>query len=356
MVLTPGPLVLHVVPVADLAGVARHVLDLVDVGVRGHRLVVLCPPGPLAERLRAAGAAVTTAPVGPEHGLREAVAAVRHTVRALRPAVVHTHLAWADAVAGVATVGSGAALVSTEHGIAGDDLVYHGTAWRSRVRAALHTARLRRVDAVVAVSEATERTMRAKWHPPASTLVRVVRNGVDRPDEPAVRTPGLHVASVARLAPEKRLDALLRAFALVHRDRPEARLTLAGAGPLEADLRAQARGLGLDGAVTLPGHVDAPDLLDRADVLVQLSVWENCSYSLLDALTHGCGVLASPVGGNPEILPPGALVAPDDPAGVAAAVVRQGLDPATRPRLAPGWPTRADMADALTEVYAEVLR
>ncbi len=126
MVLTGAdapPTALWVVPVADVAGVGRHVLDVVEVGVPGYRLVVLLPPGPLAERLRSVGAAVVTAPVGPEHGIRESVAGVRHTVGALRPVVTHSHLSWADVITAVATVGSPTALATTEHGIAVDDHV-----------------------------------------------------------------------------------------------------------------------------------------------------------------------------------------------------------------------------------------
>ena len=356
MVLSPPPTALWVVPVADLGGVARHVLDVVTTGVPGWRLVVLCPPGPLAVRLRALGAAVSTAPVGPEHGVAESVRAVRHAVRALRPAVVHSHLSWADVVAAAATAGAPASLVTTEHGIADDDLVYHGSRWRSRAKALLHTARLRRADAVVAVSDATARAVRAKWHPSARTPLRVLPNGVDPlPARPA-RGPGLHLCSLARLAPEKRLDALLEAFAVLHRDHPEARLTLAGTGPEEDALRARVRRLGLTDVVTLPGHVDPGRLLREADVLVQLSVWENCSYSLLDALVHGLGVVATPVGGNPELLPPACLVPADDPVAVAAEAVRQGLDPTARPDLPDGWPSRADVAERLAEVYADVTR
>ena len=115
--------------------------------------------------------------------------------------------------------------------------------------------------------------------------------------------------SIARLAPEKRVDHLLRSFAVLHEDHPDARLTVAGTGPEEEALRDLALdlglGLGLGATVELAGHVAPGPLLDRADVLVQLSVWENCSYSLLDALVHGVGAVATPVGGNPEILPQG---------------------------------------------------
>lgn len=339
---------------SDLAGVARHVLDATAVGVPGYRVAVLCPPGPLADRLRALGADVTTGPVGPGDGVRAALTATRRAVRALRPAVVHSHLSWADVVAAAATVGSGAALVSTEHGIADDDLVYHGTAWRSRVKAALHTTRLRRADALIAVSDATARSVRRRWHPGRTTTVHVVRNGVDPLPGREPRPPGLHVCSIARFAPEKRLDHLVRAFATVADRHPEARLTLAGTGPGEGAVRRLVDDLGLADVTDLPGHVDAAALLGRADVLVQLSVWENCSYSLLDALVHGAGVVATPVGGNPEILPAASLAAHDDPGAVAAAVVRQGLDPSTRPGLPAGWPTRTAMCEGIASVYDAV--
>ncbi len=348
------PLALWVLPVSDLGGVARHVLDVTEVGVPGYRVAVLCPPGPLADRLRAAGAEVTTGPVGPEHGVRSALTATRSAVRALRPAVVHSHLSWADVVTAAATVGSGTALVSTEHGIADDDLVYHGTAWRSRVKAALHTVRLRRADAVIAVSDATARSVRARWHPGRSTTVHVVRNGVDPLPRDEPRGPGLHVCSIARFAPEKRLDALVRAFASLAATHSDARLTLAGTGREEPSVRRLVNELGLADATDLPGHVDPGDLLARADVLVQLSVWENCSYSLLDALVHGVGVVATPVGGNPEILPSAALVPHDEPAAVADAVARQGLEPSTRPALPAGWPTRAAMCADIAAVYDAV--
>lgn len=354
MVLSP-PTALWVVPVSDLAGVARHVRDVTAVGVPGYRVVVLCPPGPLADALREDGAAVTTGPVSPSDGARASVAAVRHALDALRPAIVHSHLSWADAVVAAATVGRDPAVVTTEHGIAADDLVYHGTRWRARVKALAHTARLRRADAVITVAEATTRAVREKWHPSSSTPVVLVRNGVDRPPAPPRQRPGLRVCSVARLAPEKRIDHLLRAFALLRADHPAATLTLAGEGPEAVALRDLATDLGVEEAVAFVGHADSQHVLSTHDVLVQLSVWENCSYSILDALAHGVGVVATPVGGNPEVLPPAALRHHDDHRGIATEVARQGADPSTRPTLPPGWPDRAAMCRAVSDVYARVV-
>lgn len=371
---------LWVVPVGEFGGVARHVLDAFSAAAQGSmpgwRLVLLAPPGPLVDRVRAAGGAVVDGPFGVGAGLRPSLATLRHTVSALQPAVVHSHLSWADIACAMAFPRAfsrgGVRLVSTEHGIAADDLVYHGTPWRAMLMGDVHRMRVARADALIAVSEATRAAMLRKWRP--RVPVRVIRNGIDRaeapgstadpyavdsPSSPApARGPGLRIASIARLAPEKRIDRLIEAFALVHREHPEATLTIAGEGPLEGALRAQVTRLGLDAAVSFPGHVDAGELLRHTDVVAQLSVWENCSYTLLDALVAGTGVVATAVGGNPEILSPAALVAPEapeqDPAAVAAALISQGTTLGQRPTLDPTWPTVAQMCAAVADVYADL--
>jgi glycogen(starch) synthase len=109
--------------------------------------------------------------------------------------------------------------------------------------------------------------------------------------------------------------------------------------------------LGLGDAVSLPGFVDPEPAMAEHDVLAMLSVWENCSYALLDAASRGMGVVASDVGGNPEILPPASLADTDDPTAVAAALARQGLDLSARPSLRE-WPTIADMCTGITATYA----
>jgi glycogen synthase len=374
MVLT-APTALWVVPVSDLAGVARHVLDVARVGVPGWRLVFLTPPGDLPDQLREIGVEVVEGPFGPDHGLRASVATLRDVVRREQPAVVHSHLSYADIVAALA-VGRGPRLVTTEHGIARDDVVYHRSNAKARVMATAHTARLRRFHAAIAVSEATADAMVEKWHPRVRPVV--IPNGVDvvvsrlaplapQPpnEEPLAPQPpngdplapqpstdgGLRVLSLARLSPEKRLPALVDGFAELHRAHPEARLTLAGTGPEKTALASQVALLGLTEAVSMPGFVDPEQAMAEHDVLAMLSVWENCSYALLDAAGRGMGVVASNVGGNPEILPATSLVTAEDTTAVAAALAAQGLDEAARPGLS-DWPSVADMCARIAETYA----
>ena len=92
------------------------------------------------------------------------------------------------------------------------------------------------------------------------------------------------------------------------------------------------------------------------DVLVQLSAWENASYSVLDAVAHGLGVVATPVGGNPEILPAHCMAEAEDVARVADLMREQAFDVEKRPELPPHWPSVSDMAAQIAAVYERVLR
>lgn len=327
------PIALWVVPVPDLGGVARHVLDVARTGLPGWRLVVLCPEGLLAERLRALGIPVIAAPFGPDKGFAVSVATLRANIKRLRPDVVHSHLAYADVVAAAAVIGLKTRLVTTEHGIAGDDAVYHGSKWKSRIKAVMHRVRLRQADTVIAVSEATRDAMLTKWKP--RKQVTVIPNGVN--DEEIRRcvdeiryelatSSGLRILSLSRLAPEKGLATLLRAFALILKQHTGARLTVAGEGPERSYLEELAAALGIGEAVDFPGFVDPLAAMAGADVLVQLSVWENCSYTLLDAVAAGVGVVATDVGGNSEILHHEALVGENTPEAVARSILAQAVN------------------------------
>lgn len=348
----PGPLpvALWVIPVSGLGGVARHVLDAASAGIPGYQLVVLTPEGPLAEELRRRGTRVAVGRFGPEAGTLASIRALRTAAGLLRPTVVHSHLAYADVIVAATPLPADTARVTTEHGIAGNDQVYHRTASKSKVMARVHSIRLRRFDAVVAVAEATKQAMLEKWAP--RQPVQVIYNGVDPVGMSPKRRGGgpLRILTLARLAPEKRIPQLLRAFKLALAARPDAKLTVAGVGDLDHELKALAVELGVSHAVDFPGFIEPEAAMREANVLAQLSVWENCSYSLLDAANHGLRVVASSVGGNPEVVEARGLVDADDIESVAAAL----LDDHTPASLG-NWPSVRDMTTALARVYEDAV-
>lgn len=341
---------LWVVSVAEMAGVGRHVLDVAATGIPGWDLAFLVPPGPLAEQLRALDQPVMSDGFGQGAGVMNSVRALRRAAAATRPDVIHSHLAWADLL--VAALPTTAVRVSTEHGIAGQRLLYQPTAVHATLKETLHKARLRRTAALIAVSKATEATVRKRWGPPRTGLTSVIPNGVNRLGGASQRTErGLRFGYLGRLAPEKNIPVMLEAFELVHRDHPAATLEIAGFGTTEDAVRADVRQRPFRRAVRLSGEIPPHDFFSRVDVVVQLSEWENCSYTLLDALAWGKGIVATAVGGNPELLPAHCLVRGGDQKAAAACMCLQANTPGQTPRLPKHWPTVEDMAIRIGAVY-----
>jgi len=87
--------------------------------------------------------------------------------------------------------------------------------------------------------------------------------------------------------------------------------------------------------------------------VVQLSWWENCSYTLLDAVAGGRGVVATDVGGNRELLDPGTLVPADPSEGEIVSAMRQQVG--RRHALPDGWPDVAQMTSEIAAAYERVL-
>lgn len=344
---------LWVVPVAEDAGVARHVLDATRAGILGWAITVAAPDGPLLDALQADGHDTRSLPISTATGTVPAVRALRSLLRTERPDVAHSHLARADILLAMASVGTGVPLVSTEHGIAADPLLYNPNRAVATVKRLAHRARCTRFSSIIAVSESTRDQVLHQWHPRCP--VTVIHNGIDRVPASRSASGARRFLTLSRLAPEKNLPAVLGAFSAVRADLPDATLTVAGTGSQLNLLRETAAAIGLSDSVKFPGHVDAADALAHHDVLVQLSAWENCSYALLDALNAGLGVVATPVGGNPEILPPFCLTPPAPGDRVAEAMIRQATED-NRPTLPTLWPSVADMTAGIAQVYEKVTR
>jgi glycosyltransferase involved in cell wall biosynthesis len=353
-----APIALWVVPVGDFGGVARHVLDAASCGIPGWRIVVLAPEGPLVDACAEAGIAVVAGELGPEHGLRGSVRCLRQLSELLRPSVIHTHLAYADLTAAASfPLRRGPLLVSTQHGISGDRSLYQRRGLHSRMMALAHRARLRAFDGIIAVSHSTAEQIRGRWSPPSRLPIAVLPNGINRfGSESSLGSEGLRISTISRLSHEKRLGDTLDAFAALLRLDSSAHLTIAGEGPDREDLLRRCTQLGIERAVAFPGFMNAQELLRRTDVLVQLSAWENCSYTILDAINAGVGVVATPVGGNPEILPAQCLIESEDPTAIALRICEQARSIQLRPALPESWPTVEDMTAAIGGFYESVHR
>lgn len=188
--------------------------------------------------------------------------------------------------------------------------------------------RCRRADAVVAISRAIREELLDAGFDRAKIVE--ISNGVPVPQAMWNRREGWREAPravfVGRLAPEKGLGTLVRAWPIVRRDFPRARLALIGEGPERPALEGLIAELGLRDAVGLPGAAaDVGPALTASDLFVLPSEEEGMSIALLEAMALGMPVVASDIAGNRRLVADHkhGRLAPGDPAGVARVIVEQ---------------------------------
>lgn len=316
-------------------GGAESVVTALAVGLarRGHELVAAATidadgtePGVLA-RLREEGVASPVVRVPARRYDVERRELVR-IGRDFRPHVVHTHGYRSDLVGSSAARAIGAPVVTTVHGYTRGD-------WKNRLYEHLQRLALRRFDAVVAVSDALAEDLRARR---GELRLVTIRNGWIAPGRPLARDEargrlGLSgddpvVGWVGRLTPEKGCDLFLEAATRL--DGPEARFSILGDGPERDALRARFRDLERRGRVRWHGaQPDAWALLRAFDLLVLSSRTEGTPIVLLEAAHAGVPVVATSVGGVPDVLGEegGWLVSPGRPDALAGTVARALADP-----------------------------
>jgi glycosyltransferase involved in cell wall biosynthesis len=353
-----------------------------ELATRGHRAIIVVPDeGPFTERLRAAGLPIriVRAPSSwraygrslERTGAAAAIASlprywlkVRAVLRSLGADVVHV-----NDHRGILLAGAGAAL-------AGKPVVWHlHGSYSSHAITLLGRTVARRI---VVVSEATRNEQR--WLPRDSEKVVVVHNGVisasasDRTNSPG-RPHGTGRASRlvvtgARQHPDKGLDVLVRAVALLREKEPELRVVIAGAvqpgyEAHHSELASLVNDLDLGRTISFVGLVDDPlELWRSAEVYVQSSRREPFGLGVIEAMSVGTPVVTTAVGGMCEIVEPersGLQVPAGDAEALAGAIGRVLREPHLATRLARGGRERAEvfsmarMVDRILEIYEQAV-
>ena len=339
---------------------------------RGHEvfIVSMTALGPMGLQGRGMGLRVESLEMRRGVPDPRGLARLARITRSWRPDVVHSHMVHANLMArALRLVAPVPALVSTIHNI-----YEGGPLWMAGYR---YSNGL--VDQMTIVSQAAaDRFIRERIVP--AELLRVAPNGVDT--EGILRVPAgaraaVRVAlgldsqlvwlAVGRFEVAKDYPNMLRAFALVRRDRPGATLLLVGRGSLQPETEALVRELGLTGAVRFLGvRDDVPAVMAAADAYVMSSAWEGMPMVLLEAAAAGLPIVATEVGGNREVVlegESGFLVPPRDENALAAAMLRLDALPEAE-RRAMGQRGQehirrhyglARVADRWEELYREVL-
>ncbi len=243
---------------------------------------------------------------------------LRNFFRDRRIDIVHTHNTYPHLYGTLAArLARVPIVVNTRHG----QRIGHG--WKSKMLFRLAGIW---VDRFVAVSDDAAGLCVKEDGLPAKKVSRIW-NGIDPADFAFHGSTCIPLAiCVARLAPEKDLATLIRATSIAIESVPELRLRIIGGGPLRPQLETLANELRLEGRVDFLGECEnVPELLGSSGFYVSPSLSEGISLTILEAMAVGLPVIATSVGGNPEVVvepETGILVPAGCPERLALAMVQ----------------------------------
>jgi len=340
----PSLKILHILR-APLGGLFRHVVDLVQgQAQRGHRVGLFLDSTTGGARAEAIlddlapclALGFERVAIPRQLSLRDAYALhrVARRVAAVQPDVLHGHGAKGAALARLVPNSGYAVRAYTPHG---GSLVYCPGTISGGFYRSLERLLNRRTDLFLFESSYIADLFRTTIGTPRA-MVRIVRNGVgDAEFEPvAVNPDATDVVCVGELRPVKAIDVLIEALAILKASGHRVTATIAGEGPDGTKLKAQAERLGLADEVRFVGFRPARAAFAMGRTLVIPSRAESLPYIVLEAAAAGVPIIATKVGGVPEIFGPHAahLIPPDDSGALVAAIRKTLFDPAATARVA----------------------
>lgn len=369
------PVALHLFPVFRLGGAERVVLDLVRLlPERGFRcrLCVFAEDGRFPDRDLIPPDLVELDQRGPITRSFSTVRSVLEMRRMLANEdvdLLHTHLWPADLVGALANIRTGLPHVSHQHGT-GKELL------RGGVRPTLKRDISRRLMGLsgarfIAVSQAV-RAHAGQVYGLRKHRISLIYNGFSERQFPdgwkrrASYEGGLRVGFAGRFDPGKGLQHLIHAFAKLKQTGNKARLRLAGAGPLENEVKQLCSEMGIGDVVEFCGALcDMASFYAGLDAFVLPSFSEGLPMTLIEALAMGCVPVVSDVGGVREVLDDGVegyIVPPGDENELARALITLAEQPELRARMARAGRKRARtqftadrMVNSIAALYRTIL-
>jgi len=330
------PLVVHVIYALGTGGLENGLVNLINRTPPGryrHAIICLTESGSFAERITVPAVPIIALHKRPGHD-PAVYWRLWRALRRLRPAIVHTRNLAALETQILGLLMPRTRRVHGEHGRDVHDLDGSNPRYRW-LRRGLSPL----LHRFICVSRDLERWLVEEVRIPRRKVCQLY-NGVahERFAAPAQRPPdwppdwpveALVVGTVGRLAAVKDQRSVVRALAHIFRERPALRGTVRGIvvgdGPERAALKAEVASAGLEETIWFAGdREDVPALLAAMDLFLLPSLGEGISNTVLEAMAAGLPVIATRVGGNPELVVEGEtghLVPVGDPAALAAAML-----------------------------------
>ena len=319
-----------------VGGIFRHILDVANgQAARGHSVGIVCDSTTGGERAESALAAIAPQmklgiarfPMQRELGPADFmgfVAVSRH-LASLKADVLHGHGAKGGAFVRLTSAG-GSIRVYTPHG---GSLHYGRHTLRGTVYGLIERFLSRRTELFLFESAFARDTYAAMVGAPRG-IVRVVPNGISMAEMAPIapNADAANIVCVGEFRHIKGTDVLIEALAQLHSTGRRLRLAIAGDGEEGPALRGQVARLGLTDSVRFLGHTPAREAFAQGRLLVVPSRADSLPYVVIEAAGAGIPIIASNVGGIPEILGPDAkLVPPENPARLAQAIAAALDDP-----------------------------
>jgi len=363
--------ILYVITKANWGGAQRYVYDLATAAHNeGHEVLVIAGAGGvLTQKLEAAGVAtLSLSSLSREVHLGtelKVFSELRHAIKEFDPDIVHGNSSKAGGLAALAARTSGnARAIFTAHGWAFNE---NRPKWQKALIWLLHYATVLLSHQTICVSEAARNDARMMLG--AQKKLSVIHNGIGPIDflslsEARARlapeaTQSFWIGTIAELHPTKQIHVLIRAFKDIAHAHPETLLVLMGDGEERERLTALVSRFGIQDRVIFCGHVDeASRYLKALDVFVLPSRSEGLAYVLIEAGRAGIPVVASKVGGIPEVVQngvSGVLVKPGSHEQLISAIRELIRDPELRTRLATNLTTRVETEFSLNQMVAKTL-
>lgn len=364
--------ILHVLR-APVGGLFRHVVDLArEQAVRGHRVGIIADSRTgnarsgeiLGELAPSLALGLSRVPMRRQPGPGDA-AVLAHVMRRIAQAqvdVVHGHGAKGGAFARLVFKRRGAVRVYTPHG---GSLLFENDTLAGKIYLTTEKLLMRRGDLFLFESGFAAETFERKIGRPRG-LVRIVHNGVTPAEfEPVATEPdATDLLFMGEMRMLKGIDVLTDAIALIHREGREVTATLVGDGADSKTFYAQVERLGLGGLVRFRPAMPARAAQALGRIMVVPSRLESLPYVVLETAAAGKPLVATRVGGIPEIFGPLAddLVPPNDAPALAKAILRvldrpdwaAGAAETLRGRVAASF-SRQSMTDGVLAGYREAL-